>query len=147
VTIQEAAKVSASVKPTQGTKFHIDYSWWDKSDEDLRMYLLSHLPAEQRDRISQTTSGQIIDYIDPDTGEVFELDEIGVAIQAAAKDPNFINPHTGVIDSIFRVFLANNNQPMSPRELGEVLNKTAPTILKTLSTAGRVYRGIRPVQT
>jgi hypothetical protein len=142
--MQEVGKISASVKPTQDTKFHIDYNWWEKSGEDLRVYMLSHLPPEVRERISGTSIA--VDYIDPDTGEVFELDEVGVAVQEAAKDPTFINPHTGVIDGIFRVFLANNNQPMSPRELSDVLNKPASTILKTLSTAGRVYKGIRPVQ-
>ena len=144
--MQGAAKVIASVKPTQDTKYHIDFGWRDKSDEDLRVYMLSHLPQEQRERLSQQTSeAQVVDYIDPDTGEVFELDEIGVAIQAAAKDPNFINPQSSVVDSIFRVFLANNNQPMSPRELADRVGKSAPTILKTISGA-RVYKGIRPVQ-
>ena len=27
------------IKPTLETKFHIDYSWWEKSSEDLRTYL------------------------------------------------------------------------------------------------------------
>ena len=38
-------KPSALVKPTLDTTFHIDYSWWDRTGEDLRTYLLSHLAA------------------------------------------------------------------------------------------------------
>ena len=66
-----------------------------------------------------------------------------IAIQIAAEDPNFINPHTSLVDSIFRVFLANGNLAMSPRELAEETERSAATILKTLS-GGQVYKGIRP---
>lgn len=136
-------KPSSLVKPTLDTKFHIDYSWWDRSGDDLRIYLLSHLMPEQRDRLSQTEANSVVDYIDPDTGEVSQLDELRLAIREAAKDPNFINPHTSLVDSMFRVFLENNNIPLSPRELAERTGRSAQTILKTLS-GGQVYKGIRP---
>ncbi len=137
-------KPAALVKPTLDTKFHIDYSWWEKSSEDLRTYLLSHLLPEQRERLSQTNETRLVDYIDPETGEVFELDELGLAIQVAAEDTNFINPQTSLVDSIFRVFLANGNLPMTPTELAEETERSATTILKTLSGA-QVYKGIRPL--
>ena len=136
-------KMSGSVKPTQDTKFHIDYTWWERNNEDLRTYLLSHLPAEQRDRLMSSTGDQKVDFIDPDTGEVYQEDEIGMALKNAAKDPGFINPHSSVVDSVFRVFLANNNQPLTPRELGDILGRPPATILKTLAGV-RVYYGIRP---
>ncbi len=136
-------KMSGSVKPTQDTKFHIDYTWWERNHEDLRTYLLSHLPAEQRDRLMSSTGDQKVDFIDPDTGEVYQEDEIGMALKNAAKDPGFINPHSSVVDSVFRVFLANNNQPLTPRELGDILGRPPATILKTLAGV-RVYYGIRP---
>lgn len=137
-------KPSSLVKPTLDTKFHIDYSWWERSSqEDLRQYLLSHLLPEQRDRLSQSEAGSTIDYIDPETGEVKQLDELGLAIQTAAQDANFINPHTSVVDSIFRVFLANGNIALSPRELADRIGRPASLILKTLS-GGQIYKGIRP---
>ena len=138
-------KPSSLVKPTLDTKFHIEYSWWERNNtgEDLRQYLLSHLLPEQRDRLSLAEAGSMVDYVDPETGEVKQLDELGLAIEQAAKDPNFINPHTSLVDSIFRVFLANGNIPLSPRELAERTGRSAQTILKTFS-GGQVYRGIRP---
>ncbi|MBZ0280487.1 MAG: hypothetical protein K8L97_07075 [Anaerolineae bacterium] len=138
------SKPSFLMKPTLDTKYHIDYSWWERSSEDLRMYLLSHLLPEQRERLSQNDEQRMVDYIDPETGEVFQLDELGLAIQIAAEDPNFINPHTSLVDSIFRVFLANGNFPMTPRELAERTGRQANTILKTLS-GGQIYKGIRPI--
>ena len=139
-----AGKPSFLIKPTLDTKFHIDFSWWEKSSEDLRTYLLSHLLPEQRERLSQTEEDRAVDYIDPDTGEVQELDELGLAIQIAAEDENFINSHTSLVDSVFRVFLANGNLPMTPRELEEHTERSAQTILKTFG-GKQIYKGIRPV--
>jgi hypothetical protein len=139
-------KLSALVKPTLDTTYHIDYSWWEHPDgEDLRTYLLSHLPPEQRERIMQSADNRVIDYIDPQTGEVTQLDELQLALQVAAREPDFINPHTSVVDSIFRVFLANGNQPLTPKDLGDYIGRSPVVILKTLS-GGRVYKGIRPVE-
>ena len=132
------------IKPTLETKFRVDYSWWEKSSEDLRTYLLSHLLQEQRERLSQSDEVRTVDYIDPDTGEVLELDELGLAIQTAAENPNFINKQTSLVDSVFRVFLANGNMPMTPVELAERTGRSANTILKTLS-GGQIYKGIRAV--
>lgn len=138
-------KPSALIKPTLDTTFHIDYGWWDRTGEDLRTYQLSHLAPEQRERLSQSADEQLIDYIDPETGEVSQLDELQLALQNAARDPDFINPHTSVVDSIFRVFLANGNTPMTPKELGDAIGRSPTVILKTVSGA-RVYKGIRPVE-
>lgn len=137
---------SALIKPTLDTRFYIDYSWWERSNTDgldLRTYLLTHVLPEQREHLSHGGAAQMIDYIDPRTGEVSHLDEIRLAIKIAAQDPNFINPQTSLVDSIFRVFLANGNQPLTPRELAERIGRDATTILKTLSGI-RIYKGIRP---
>jgi hypothetical protein len=137
------SKPSALVKPTLDTKFHIDYEWWERSGEDLRTYLISHLRPDQRDRVTQQVSDNLVDYIDPETGEVFQLDELRLAMQQAAEDPNFISSQASTVDVIFRVLLKYNNQPQSPRELAAITNRSAETILKTFS-GGRIYRGIRP---
>lgn len=138
-----SGKPSVLIKPTLDTRFYVDYSWWERSEEDLNTYLISHLLPEQREALSQTTERRIIDYIDPDTGEVLQLDELALAIRLAAADPNFISPQTSLVDSIFRVFLANGNIPLTPRELAEQTGRDANTILKTLSGI-RIYKGIRP---
>lgn len=136
-------KPSFLIKPTLDTKFYIDYSWWDRNPEDLRIYLLSHVLPEQRERLQESEENSVIDYIDPETGEVSQVDELNLAIKLAAADPNFINPQTSLVDSVFRVFLANGNQPLTPRELAEETDRNATTILKTFSST-RIYKGIRP---
>lgn len=140
-----AGRPSVLAKPTLDTLYHVDYNWWDRSNEDLRTYLLSHLLSEQRERLSQNAETRVVDHVNPETGEVTQLDELQLAIQQAAQDAQFINPHTSLVDSIFRVFLTNGNQPMTPRELEARTGRSASVILKTLS-GGRIYRGIRPYQ-
>lgn len=142
-------KPSTLIKPTLDTKFHIDYDWWERTPgEDLRIYLLSHLPPEQREWLSQlqdgTNNSATIDYIDPETGEVFAMDALRNALRMAAEDPNFINRDTSLVDSTFRVLLKNNNTPMSSREMEAETGRAADTILKTF-TRGQIYKGIRPV--
>jgi hypothetical protein len=138
------SKPSALIKPTLDTRFHIDYSWWDRQGQDLRTYLISHLPPEQRERLIGNEA-RTVDYVDPDTGEVTRLDELQMALRLATQEPDFINPHTSVVDGIFRVFLANDNQPLTARDIAEYVGRPASVILKTL-TAGRVYMGIRPTE-
>jgi hypothetical protein len=137
-------KPSMLVKPTLDTKFHIDYDWWERNTEDLRVYLLSHLLPEQQERLRSAEVDNVVDFVDPETGEVFQLDELQLAIQLAAKSPDYISPQTSLIDSVFRVFLRSNNVPLSPRELAASTDRDAGTILKTIGRM-RVYKGLRPI--
>ena len=141
----QPGKSSAYVKPTLDTKFHIDYEWWENQSDDLHAYMLTHLPPEMREEIEGKEAFEVVDYIDPETGEVQQLDELGMKIQQAAKRDDFITVQTSLVDSVFRVFLANGNSPRTPAELEEETSRDARTILRTFGGT-RVYRGIRPVQ-
>ncbi len=135
---------SALSRPTEDTEFHIDYDWWEKR-EDLRAYMLSHLPEDERDRLLESEADRTVDYIDPETGEVFQLHELQQPIRAAARRDDFINPHTSLVDNIFRVFLANGNQPQTARQLAPFVGKDARIIVKTIGGV-QVYKGLRPVR-
>ena len=141
----QPGKSSTIVKPTVNTKFHIDYDWWERENNDLRAYMLTHLSPEVREKFEGREEFEIVDYIDPQTGEVHRLDELGLAIQEAAKQDDFITLQTSLVDSVFRVFLSNGNVPRTPRELEDDTGRDARTILKTFGGI-RIYRGIRPVQ-
>lgn len=140
----QPGKPSALLKPTLDTRFHIDYDWWRREQPgDLRPYMLTHLPPEKREHFLKQEVDRVLDYVHPETGEVFRLDELGLAIQEAARQPDFINPQTSLVDSLFRVFLANGNLPRSPRELAIDTGRDAQTILKTVGGI-KIYKGIRP---
>jgi hypothetical protein len=141
-------KPNPFIKPTLDTRFHIDYDWWERSPgEDLRIYLLSHLQPDQRTRLADQANGDgedhKVDYIDPETAEVFQANALELALRVAAQDASFINAETSLVDSVFRVLLRNGNTPVSSRDLEAQTSRPAQTILKMLS-GGQIYKGIRP---
>jgi hypothetical protein len=104
--------------------------------------MIAQLPQALRETLSPHPHESVVDYIDPVTAEVTPVDELTLAIRMAAADPEFITPQTSITDALFRLFVANGNQPLSVAELGERLARPPQTILKMLS--GReIYYGLR----
>jgi len=134
------------IKPTLETQFHIDYSWWERDDKDLQVYLISHLPPEKQTLFSPGAAQDDteVDWVDPDTAEVKKVNQLQMALQEASQAEDFITTNTSLVDSVFRAFLANNNTPLTPMELGETVGRSPETILRTLS-GKQVYQGIRPI--
>ena len=131
------------IKPSVKTKFFIDYDWWEQSNDDLHLYLLTHLTQEQQQALENRDLREVFDYVDPQTGEVFQLDALGLAILESSRRDDFITDHIGLIDSVFRALLLEGNQPLSALELADMTGRDAATILKTIGGL-RIYRGIRP---
>jgi len=136
------------IKPTLNTKFHIDFSWWQKSTNNLSADLRTHACEQAREAYDQRDPDQpgTFDWINPDTGEVFNLDLLWhYIVTHCADDPDFINDLTPLTTGIFRVFLANNNTPLTPVEIhARFPKKSAATILRTIG-GRRTFKGIRPV--
>ena len=138
-------KRTSLIKPTVTTPFHIDFDWWQKNERDWHVYLRSLLCPEHRETFANVDEGQVIDWVDPTTAEVKPVDGVQNTLMShCVKQPDFLTEQTALVEAVFRLFLTNGNIPMSSDELGERLNRPPMTILRTL-TAGRVYKGIRPV--
>jgi hypothetical protein len=135
-----------ALRPTVDTKFHIDLTWWERQNRDIRVFLQDILCKECREELGSLSEERVVDMIDPETAEIQRVDAAWEAIRACCSlRPGYISMDTPLLESIFRVFLANGNKPLSVRELHERLNKKpAETILRLL-TKGPVYLGIRPV--
>jgi hypothetical protein len=132
------------VKPTLETSFHIDFEWWEREGRDLRVYLRSYLCPEHRAVFETHSDIEEIDWIDEDTGEVTRVDGLQHILRVhCSLEPDYITPSTPLIDAVFRVFLANNNKPLTPVELGARLRREPAMILRALSGT-RVYKGLRP---
>ena len=85
-----------------------------------------------------------VDWIDPETAEIQIVDGLQhTLISHCARQEQFITEHTSLTEALFRVFLSNGNQPLTPDELAEELNQQPGKILQTIS-GPRVYKGIRP---
>jgi hypothetical protein len=133
------------IKPKLTSPFQIDFEWWKRNDRDWRVYLRSFLCEEHQRMFENLDNNEIIDWVDPKTAEVKQVDGLQhVLISHCAKQESFLTRNMALVDAVFRVFLSNGNKPLSPQELGELLNRPADTILRTFSGL-RVYKGIRPV--
>ncbi len=137
-------KLSSLLKPTVATPFHIDFDWWMTQDRSWRVNLRSCLCAEHQEMYSDLSGDEKVDWIDPETAEVQSVDGLQhTLISHCAKQEDFITEHTTLTESLFRMFLSNGNQPLSPDELAEALDQQPLKILQTISGT-RVYKGIRP---
>ena len=136
------------VKPSLETRFHIDFKWWGQHGRALHIYLQSHLCEEHKSEFdSDDERGEMVDWMNPETGEVQSLDPIRYALSThCSQQDHYLTFRTSLVDTIFRVFLSNGNQPLTPRELAQHVGREgkADVILRTLS-GRRVYRGLRPV--
>jgi len=134
------------IKPTLQTPFHIDFDWWQKNERDWHVYLRSLLCPEHQEVFVDVQEGEMIDWIDPRTAEVKSVDGIQHTVMShCARRPEFVTEQTAIVEAVFRLFITNENMPMTPEELGARLNRPPQTILRTLS-GPRVYKGLRPLQ-
>ncbi|MBK8824473.1 MAG: hypothetical protein IPN58_18230 [Anaerolineales bacterium] len=135
------------LKPSIKTPFHIDFEWWKQNERDWHIFLRSLLCAEHQEAFVNIEEDEMIDWIDPETAEVKPVDGIQHALMShCALQPEFSSDRTAVVEAVFRIFLVNGNIPMSAEDIAKRLNRSADTILKTIS-GPRVYRGLRPYQT
>ena len=140
------SKRRSLIKPKITTPFKIDFDWWKNHDRNWRVYLRSFLCDEHQAMFEEIDNDEMIDWVDPDTAEVTQVDGLQhILITHCAKQDDFLTSKMVLVDSVFRILLANGNKPMTPEELGNTLNRPASTILRTLSGV-RVYKGIRPIQ-
>ena len=132
---------------TRDTKFHIDTEWWENSGRDFRLYLRDQLCEECRDRFADHQNTENVDWVDPDTGEVHQTDALRECLRTrCANDPDYINERLPLASACFRVFLANNNTPLSPQELNQLLPWLSSERIKSTLGGHQVYLGLRPVE-
>ncbi|MBU6361407.1 MAG: hypothetical protein WCL57_11965 [Chloroflexota bacterium] len=132
-------------RPTEQTKFHIDYNWFDEKGQDVNVLIQKYLTAEQLERLGNSPNTTSYDYIDEDTGEVQHVNAAVKMIRdESAKAPDFISARTPVFEAAFRIFLVNNNKPLTTIELAAMMGRRSSDVLTQLS--GRVvYNGIKPI--
>jgi hypothetical protein len=134
------------LRPTVDTRFHIDFSWWERQNKDIRVFMRDVLCAECRETVGSLSDTKMMDLIDPETAEVTKVDAIWESISACCSvKPDYITADTPILDGIFRTFLANGNKPLSILELYERLGKGPPEMILRMLTRGKIYMGIRPV--
>lgn len=138
------SKPFSLIKPTVNTKYRVDFDWWKTHDNNWRVFLFDCLCADHQKVFAGQTIDGMIDWVDPETAEVTKVDGLqNILMSHCAKEPGFVTTNTALVDAIFRVLIANGNNPLTPLELSDKIGKPAETILRTIS-GFQVYKGIRP---
>ena len=133
------------VKPTIETKFHIDFDWWQQQGRDLSVHLRMLLCPEDQAAHAGSPARKI-DWVSPDTGEVKQVDALWEVIRShCSQQPGYIADHMPLIAAIFRAFVANDNAPLTPVELQQILGRKSPVLILGTISGGQVYQGIKPV--
>jgi len=135
-----------ALRLTVDTKFHIDFSWWEKQNKNIHVFMRDLLCAECRKTVGAASDNQIVDVVDPQTAEVTRVNALWEAIRVCCSlKPDYITADTPLLDGIFRTFLANGNKPLSVLELHARLDKKPPEVILRMLTKGQVYLGIKPL--
>ena len=117
----------------------IDLDWYQQHNRSLLALAQRYLCS----RCSERLKG----------GEISVADLLSSIKDCCSKTPGFITRKLPVLESIFRLFLANGNQPLSLEELGKQLSEwregetycTSPDILSRLLGSDQYY-GFRQVK-
>ncbi len=132
-------------RPSVETKYHIDYDWWVANGKDVRVAVRGQLCKACQDRFPDHRNTEMVDWVDPQTAEVIQGDALMQCLRTeCATIPDFIGRGNPLVTNLFRIFLLNGNQPLSPLDLEKQLPwSEASTILRTVAS-GTVYMGLRP---
>jgi hypothetical protein len=138
------------LRPTLRTRFHIDFDWWKRHGREYRVYLRSHLCEQHQAEFGAEadSDGRVLDWVHPCTAQVSRLDPLYYTLRShCARQPEYLTQRTSMVDAVFRVFIANGNQPLTAPELAARIGRErqANTILRALA-GRRVYKGLRPLQ-
>lgn len=124
------------------TPFHIDLQWWGERGRNLRRFLAEMLG----DQAAEVGDDAPLDFIDPVTAEVEQLDPLWVRVlMERAHQPDFITTNTPLTNAVLRAFIENLNRPMTVVQLHDRLNRSTPETLLRMLKAARVEYGVTPV--
>ena len=116
----------------------IDLDWFEQNDRSFSALAQSCLCSKCQESLK---------------GEISAADLLTTIKDCCSKTPGFITAELPILECIFRLFLANGNQPLALEELGRQLRdwhggdtyRTSAEILSRLLKRDQYY-GLRQVQ-
>ena len=98
-------------KEQAGTRWFIDLDWFQQNERSFFVLAQACLCPECRERLKV------------DEEEVTDNDLLPAIKDCCSKVSGFITPNSPILESVFRLFLANGNQPLDLKELGRQLGE------------------------
>jgi len=119
----------------------IDFDWYQQSNRSLSFLVRNYLCPMCRERLKSGGA------------EISASNLLSTIKDCCSKTPGFITSRLPILESIFRLFLANGNQPLDLQELGKKLSeqlegdtrRTSTEVLSRLLKHDRYY-GLREVK-
>ncbi|MHB1005240.1 MAG: hypothetical protein ACYC3S_06295 [Chloroflexota bacterium] len=120
------------------TKYYIDTNWYDESDRSFRVVAEKRFCAGCQSKVG-TEVQERVPTIDPKTGRVvyevrsvpYGSNPIAVIRSCCAKERGYITADMPVLESVFRIFLMNGNQPTELETVREELAQWFPLTVKS----------------
>lgn len=138
-------KLTRIARPTTATRFHVDWSWFERNHLNTEKVIRDQLTPKVAQRFPPDAPIQTLDYVDPYTGEVTPIDSLREAIMSECQwEPHYLTGDMPMIQAVLRVFLANNNQPLTATEIAQRLERLDPDPILRVLTSGGVQMGIVP---
>jgi hypothetical protein len=115
-------------------RFFIDTNWYDENDLSFNDVVQSRMCAQCQARLGEETEERL-PVVDRKTGRVtYEVRKveygsrpISIVRDCCSRKSAYISPDMPVLESIFRIMLANANQPMELAHVREQLREWCPT--------------------
>jgi hypothetical protein len=109
-------------------RFFIDLQWYDNNNRSFRVMAQRRFCSSCQKKIG-TEQQERVPAVDPKTGRVvfemrnvpFGANPMSVIRTCCSKQRGFITSDTPLLEALFRVFLANGNQPADAERLREQL--------------------------
>ncbi|MBI4299872.1 MAG: hypothetical protein HY677_01960 [Chloroflexi bacterium] len=146
--------VPAEEKPP---RYKIDLQWYAENNRSFKAMAQSRMCRSCRGRLG-TSVEESLPREDAKTGKVtFETrvttyggDPLAIIPNCCSQKEDYITPNLPLVETIFRVFLANGNQPATPQEVTDRLRHWLTIIRVTPEIAQRLmendsYYGLQPV--
>ena len=120
-------------------RWFIDLDWLEQNNRSFLVLARGCLCPKCRERLGEGK------------GEISAADLLANIRDCCSQTPGFITDRLPILESVFRLFLANGNQPLDLEELGEQLSewrgdtrRTPAEVLSRLLKNERYY-GLRQV--
>jgi hypothetical protein len=134
------------LRPTIETPFHVDWGWFESNHLSAESVIRRQL-CEQHQREFEGHDVEELDYVDSESGEVFRMDNLREATLSHCQwERDYLTHDMPLMQAILRIFLANNNQPLTPVEIVGRLERHDPEAILRLLTASGVNYGIVPAR-
>jgi hypothetical protein len=143
-------------------RYYIDIAWYDQHDRSFRAVAQGRFCQSCLAKIGNVTEERVPTVDKKSNRVVYENREIrygenpmAVIRQCCSKQRNYITPETPLLEAVFRVFLANGNQPATLERIREQLgdwislrdrpHNYASELIERLIANDRRY-GLRPFE-